>query len=104
MPGGQPLSRSGLPGRQLDIIMGRARCSTEREPLRQDHTTWTAVAPEQVFTVRTYATRAAYGPILVFKFHPNRNQNSSSTRRDDSRGQLLVFPASQCSKILLIRQ
>jgi hypothetical protein len=29
--------------------------------------------------VRTYATRAAYGPILVFKFHPNRNQNRSST-------------------------
>jgi hypothetical protein len=31
-------------------------CSIEREPLRQDHTTCTAVAPEDVFTVRTYAT------------------------------------------------
>lgn len=30
----------------------------------------TGVAPDEVFTVRTKATRAAYGPILVFKFHP----------------------------------
>jgi hypothetical protein len=29
------------------------RCSIEREPLRQDHTTCTAVAPDDVFTVRT---------------------------------------------------
>jgi len=29
------------------------RCSIEREPLRQDHTICTAVAPEEVFTVRT---------------------------------------------------
>ncbi len=28
-------------------------CSIERDPLRQDHTTCTAVAPEDVFTVRT---------------------------------------------------
>jgi hypothetical protein len=54
------------------------RCSIEREPLCQDHTICTAVAPDEVFTVRTKATRAAYGPILVFKFHPNRNQNRSS--------------------------
>jgi hypothetical protein len=27
-----------------------------RDPCREDHTTWTAVAPEAVFTVRTYAT------------------------------------------------
>lgn len=31
--------------------------------------------------MRTYATRAAYGPILVFKFRPNRRQNRSSTTR-----------------------
>ena len=29
--------------------------------------------------MRTYATRAAYGPILVFKFRPNTKQNPSST-------------------------
>lgn len=29
------------------------RCSMLREPRRDDHTTWTAVAPEAVFTVRT---------------------------------------------------
>ena len=54
-------------------------CSIEREPMRQDHTICTAVAPDEVFTVRTYATRAAYGPILVFKFRPNTKQNPSST-------------------------
>jgi hypothetical protein len=28
-------------------------CSMFRDPRRDDHTTWTAVAPEAVFTVRT---------------------------------------------------
>jgi len=32
-----------------------------REPRRQDHTTCTAVAPDAVRTVRTYATDAGYG-------------------------------------------
>jgi hypothetical protein len=41
-------------------------CSIERDPRRQDHTICTAVAPEAVFTVRTKATSAAYGPALVF--------------------------------------
>jgi hypothetical protein len=31
-----------------------------RDPRRDDHTTWTAVAPDPVFTVRTYSTRPAY--------------------------------------------
>jgi|HubBroStandDraft_6_1064221.scaffolds.fasta_scaffold3283599_1 hypothetical protein len=31
-----------------------------RDPRWQDHTTWTAVAPDAVFTVRTYATRRDY--------------------------------------------
>lgn len=29
------------------------RCSIDRDPRREDHTTCTAVAPEAVFTVRT---------------------------------------------------
>jgi hypothetical protein len=33
-----------------------------RYPRREDHTTWTAVAPDAVFTVLTYATRRAYEP------------------------------------------
>jgi hypothetical protein len=36
------------------------RCSIRREPRREDHTTWTALAPEDVRTVRTYATAAGY--------------------------------------------
>jgi hypothetical protein len=35
-------------------------CSMFRDPRRKDHTIWTAVAPEEVFTVRTYATRRDY--------------------------------------------
>ena len=36
------------------------RCSIERDPRRDDHTICTAVAPELVFSVRTYATNAPY--------------------------------------------
>jgi hypothetical protein len=53
-------------------------CSIERDPLRQDHTTCTAVAPEAVLTVRMYATSAAYDHTLVFKFRPIRKQTRSS--------------------------
>ena len=31
-------------------------CPMFRDPRREDHTTWTAVAPDAVVTVRTYAT------------------------------------------------
>jgi hypothetical protein len=31
-----------------------------REPRRQEYTIWTAVAPDAVFTVRTYATAKDY--------------------------------------------
>jgi hypothetical protein len=33
-----------------------------REPRREEYTIWTAIAPEAVFTVRTYATRRDYEP------------------------------------------
>jgi hypothetical protein len=35
-------------------------CSISRDPRREDHTIWTAAAPDAVFTVRTYATRRDY--------------------------------------------
>jgi hypothetical protein len=60
-------------------------CSIEREPRRQDHTIYTAVAQEAVFTVRTKATSAAYGPALVFKSRRIQTHNSSSTVRSHSR-------------------
>jgi hypothetical protein len=37
-------------------------CSMFRDPRREDHTTWTAVAPDEVFTVRTYTTTGDYEP------------------------------------------
>ena len=33
-----------------------------RDPRREDHTIWTAVAADEVFTVRTYATTRDYEP------------------------------------------
>jgi hypothetical protein len=52
-------------------------CSIERDPRRRDHTICTAVAPEAVFTVRTKATSAAYGPALVFKFRRIRTRKTA---------------------------
>ena len=49
-----------------------------REPRRLDHTICTAVAPEAVFTVRTWAIRAAYDPKLVPKFPLPARQNHRS--------------------------
>ena len=41
------------------------RWSISREPRREEYTICTAVAPEDVFTVRTYGdTRLHYGPKL----------------------------------------
>jgi hypothetical protein len=56
----QTLSRCGFEHLQLDLVVSRAepRCSIWRDPRREDHTICTAVAPEAVFTVRTYATTA----------------------------------------------
>jgi hypothetical protein len=34
-------------------------CPMFRDPRRQEHTTWTAVTPDAVFTVRTHATGRA---------------------------------------------
>src|SRR6185312_7089472 len=48
-------------------LRAEPRCSLRREPRRENHTTWTAVAPELVRTVRTYATTAGYGHRLVRK-------------------------------------
>jgi hypothetical protein len=36
--------------------------SISRDPRCQEYTICTAVAPEAVFTVRTYGTRQLYGP------------------------------------------
>ena len=49
-----------------------------RDPRRLDHTICTAVAPEAVFTVRTWAIRAAYDPKLVPKSALHAHQNPKS--------------------------
>jgi hypothetical protein len=50
-------------------------CWMLREPRREDHTTWTAVAPDPVFTVLTYGTSQLYGPSLVRKSASRKSRN-----------------------------
>jgi hypothetical protein len=38
------------------------KCSISRDPRREEYTICTAVAPDDVFTVRTYGTRQLYEP------------------------------------------
>jgi hypothetical protein len=40
--------------------LGQGACSFCLDPRRNDHTSWTAVAPGKVFTERAYATRRYY--------------------------------------------
>jgi hypothetical protein len=40
-------------------------CWMLREPRREDHATWTAVAPDPVFAVLIYGTSQLHGPSLV---------------------------------------
>jgi hypothetical protein len=56
-----------------------------REPRREDHTICTAIAPELVFTVRTYATTAPYEPRLVRTFWPAIEQNRRSATRSQNK-------------------
>ena len=46
------------------LVMHRAEILNAREPGREARTTWTAVAPHAVFTVRTHATGQLSGPSL----------------------------------------
>ena len=74
----RPQARSGSPrpaaGRRHPTAVSNStsaslcadpRCSIARQPRRNEYTIWTAVAPGNVFTVRTYAdTPTHYGPKL----------------------------------------
>ena len=60
----------------------RKLATADREPPRRDkYTTWTAVAPDLVFTVLTYGTSPLYGPPSVRNFSPPGQQTSRSPRR-----------------------
>jgi hypothetical protein len=65
-------------------------CSIPRDPRRDDHTTCTAVAPDAVFTVRTYATRRDYGQGLVRKPSFREQQTSRSETRGIADRQILT--------------
>jgi hypothetical protein len=56
-------------------------------PRREDHTTCTAVAPDVVFTVRTYGTRPLYEPRLVRKFSFNEPESHRSATRQTGHSQ-----------------
>ena len=67
-----PLGSDRPQRRQLASSCAEPRCSICRERRREDHTTCTAIAPDVVRTVRTYATSAGYGHRLVRKSSPLR--------------------------------
>jgi hypothetical protein len=53
LPGRQPASAATFSASTSWSSGAEPRCSMFRDPRRDDHTIWTAVAPEAVFTVRT---------------------------------------------------
>ena len=61
-------------------------CSISRDPRWEEYTICTAVAPDAVFTVRTYGTRQLYGPGLVRKFslHEPRTPGQPTRRTAQS--------------------
>jgi len=59
----------------------RKLATADREPRRDTYTTWTAVAPDLVFTVLTYGPSPLYGPPLVRNFSSPGQQISRSPRR-----------------------
>jgi hypothetical protein len=66
---------------QRDAATGPMR-SMLREPRLDDHTTYTAVTPDFVFTVRTYGTGPFYESSLVRKSAFRKPGTSRSARRD----------------------
>jgi hypothetical protein len=68
VPGRHLLPRRRLQRLQFPLVVHRAEIPDAREPGREARTTWTAVAPEAVFTVRTHATGQLFGLSLVRKF------------------------------------
>lgn len=63
-------------------------CSTSRDPRRDEYTICTAVAPDAVFTVRTYGeTGPLYGPSLVHNSGDRNKKTRRSTNRPIDQGQ-----------------
>ena len=85
LPGGQPLPRRGFQQLHSASSCADPRCSMSRDPRREECTICTAVAPDAVFTVRTYGdTSPAYEPGLVRNFsHREQRNRRSATRRVD---------------------
>jgi hypothetical protein len=69
-----------------------------RDPRRDECTICTAVAPEAVFTVRTYATRPLYDPKLVRRSAPPTAQNTRSAHRAQLRPATVIKVRSHCRR------
>jgi hypothetical protein len=71
-------------------VLRRSEVLDRPRPRHDDHTTWTATAPEAVFLVRTYGTGRDYEPGLVRKFSFREQQTSSPQAR--STGSRRILP------------
>lgn len=59
LPARDPRLRRGL--QRHELIVRRPQVLNLPRPRREDHTGYTAVAPDEVYTVRIYGTRPLYG-------------------------------------------
>ena len=81
LPGGQT-----LPGGRLQDLSSASSCADpmclmSRDLRREEYTICTAVAPDAVFTVRTYGdTAPPYDPELVRRFTHDKPQTCRSAR------------------------
>jgi hypothetical protein len=80
----------------------RKLATADREPPRDKYTTWTAVAPDLVFTVLTYGPSPLYGPPSVRNFSSPGQQTSRSPRRAIGYARILSQVRSQAGTALAV--
>jgi hypothetical protein len=94
--GVQPGSLRRTVGQQQGCSLMRTPDSRSRNPLRDcHHTTYTAVAPDPVLSVRMCGTRPLYGPRLVRKFIAHELQTSRSASCHAGHSQIVAQVGSQ---------
>jgi hypothetical protein len=71
---------SSMP-RRVRRAWAEPMCSISRDPRCQEQTICAAVAPDAVFTVRTYGTGPPYGPGLVRNSSHRKPRNRRSPNR-----------------------
>ncbi|GHH42202.1 hypothetical protein GCM10017774_38140 [Lentzea cavernae] len=88
LPHSQTLPRHRLERLHAASSCAEPMCSMSRDPRREEYTICTALAPDAVFTVRTYATRDSLEPAAsaqIFAVHTTKPQLNSQHPAQDQR-------------------